>query len=180
MLGAVAVVSLLGCGGTVVGTVDGNSLKVMEGALVLFNDPVSATVFLSDQVGFCETLKKNEFAANSNLLSLSLLRIADDGRPTRSLDPGSYTVTPPMFDLPSSPGRYSQLRFFASDGQCRGLLVPDRSRTESGSIELSSFDTTRATGTFDATFGSGDRLTGTFDVPACSFVIPDEPASCKK
>lgn len=181
MLGAVAAVSLLGCGGEVVGAVDGNSFKVMESALVLFNDdPANATIFLSDQVGFCAVLKSNQFAADSNLLSLSLLRIADDGRPTLAFDPGSYTVSPPMLDLPSSPGRYSQLQLFAFDGQCRGLLVRERSRTVSGAIELSSFDSKRAAGTFDAIFGSGDHLTGTFDAPACSFAVSDEPASCKK
>ena len=113
---AVAALAMVGCSGSVSGTVAGNSLNVADSIFaILKNDAgkqTGALVFLSDKPKLCESLKANRTAKSATGLLFAMSRSNNDG--IIAPDVGEYTVIS-VGQTPTSAGNYSVGVFSRSD-----------------------------------------------------------------
>src|SRR5438105_3070435 len=157
--------------GTFVGTVHGETLSpadsISDPATVMFTSgftPVGAIV-LSDASGLCTRVSANRDAKGARALTLFLSDVnAQDG----TIGPPAGTGAYPVFVVGSGspPAHFSVAAFSASDLLCK--KIPDKSAAAvSGSVTLTRNADGAYAGSYDLTFDSGDRVTGSFDAATC-------------
>jgi len=171
--------ALSACGGSMEGAVGGITMDVADGAFVLHKDPAGRadglTVLLSDHLSVCDSIKTNTNRRSSNTLVLVFARVAEDGH-LLSPAPGDHAVAPTR---PAETGVYAGAFFSNFDSGCVRTLANKTATGESGLVKLEALNRQgTANGTFDITFGAGDRVTGRFAAPLCEAEFPTGPANC--
>ena len=161
----VAVAALSGCAGSVNGTVGGVNMSVSDAIFAVLKNPmgqtVAAIVVLADKPKVCDSLKANREPKQSTSLSIFLARYNNDGDPLAP-DAVEYTVN----NQPTTGGNYSTAFFNRTDANCTNTLSSDASTAKSGLVKVTNFkgdSSGSANGTFDVTFGGGDKVTGSFN-----------------
>jgi hypothetical protein len=167
---------LAGCGGvgSASGSVGGNSLSVKDGFGAAQTDSTGTAVViaLTDVSGVCSQAQGNHKLKSGTAVEMTLGVLGSDGKlgaPAK----GDYKIISlqSLFTQGSTPptGNVAFVTFVKADASCS-----DTSKeADSGTITVTSIDAKgNASGTYNATFGS-DKLTGAFDVTACS--LPPEP-----
>ena len=180
---AVAALAMVGCSGSVSGTVAGNSLNVADSIFaILKNDAgkqTGALVFLSDKPKLCESLKANRTAKSATGLLFAMSRSNNDG--IIAPDVGEYTVIS-VGQTPTSAGNYSVGVFSRSDANCDNQISDDSSRAKSGLIKVTALKgetNGNAAGNFDVTFGCGDKVTGSFKATFCDISQVQANPNCE-
>lgn len=178
---AVLMMTLGGCAGSVSGTVGGVSLSVSDAifAVIKDNDGKSrgAVVLLSDAPRLCENYKANREAKGSTNLLFTLYRLSDTD--VLAPDVGEYTVT--GSDIKGA-GFHAGAIFGRNDANCVNTIASTARDGKSGLITVKSIKSEAgggAGGSFDVTFGSGDKLTGNFNASYCDITTIHENPNCE-
>lgn len=177
----VMAVSMVGCSGSVNGSVGGVSLSVADAIFgtIKGNDGkiFAATVFMADKPKLCDSLKANRQPKQMTALQITFLRTSD----TEFLAPdvGEYTVR----DNVLTPNSLSAGASFArTDANCTNTLSANATDAKSGLVKVTNFKAEtngNAAGTFDITFGSGDKVTGNFNASYCDLSSLSETPNCE-
>lgn len=169
---------LAGCGaGSVNGTVAGVSLSVADAIFaVLKNEGKSTGLFLAltDKPDMCATLKANRSPKSATAIWFAMVRFSDSA--VLAPDVADYTVAP---DKEPSPGAFAEAYFSRTDANCQQTLADAASKGKSGIVKVTALKPEangKATGTFDVTFGAGDKVTGSFNASYCDVsTLPEKP-----
>lgn len=177
MTAAVLLAGLSGCPGSVNGTVGGVQLPVSDAIFAVLKDngkTVGAAVYLSDKPKLCDSLHANRETkqATSMLFLLSRTTTSDVLAP----DVGDYTVI--EFGRAEA-GNRTYSFFSRTDANCTNTISSTASGGKSGLVKLTNFKPETggsANGTFDVTFGAGDKVTGNFNATFCDITeVPANP-----
>ncbi|MFO0594313.1 MAG: hypothetical protein U0228_03385 [Myxococcaceae bacterium] len=181
MLMVAAIAALSGCSGSVSGTVGGNSLPVADAIFAVLKDTAGKTtgaiIVLADKPKICDSLKANREPKSSTSMFFSIARITA----TDSLAPdvGDYTV---IDTLPTAAGSFAFAGFSHTDTNCTNTLSGSASTGKSGLVKVTNFkgdSTGSANGTFDVTFGGGDKVTGSFNATFCDISTLQSNPNCE-
>lgn len=160
---------LSGCAGSVNGTVGGVNLSVADAIFAVLKDDagksLAALVFLADKPKLCDSLKANREPKQATSLVLAMARYNANGE-VLAPDVAEYTVN----NSPTSGGDYATGYFARTDANCTNTLANDAATGKSGLVKVTNFkgdSTGSANGTFDITFGSGDKVSGNFNATYC-------------
>jgi hypothetical protein len=179
MVAAVAMMTLAGCSGSMNGQVGGLSLNVADAAFAILRDDqgkaTSAIVVMSDKPKICEAYKSNRVAKTSTSLAFTLFRFSDTDY--LSPDAAEYTTTD---NTPTSAGSYAWAFFERTDSDCRASTD---ARGKSGLVKLTNIKgeaNGSANATFDITFSTGDKVTGSFNATYCDITkLPTTTPNCE-
>ncbi|MFZ5445441.1 MAG: hypothetical protein ACOZQL_35950 [Myxococcota bacterium] len=174
-------VSMVGCAGSVNGSVGGVSLSVADAIFGTVKDNsgkiYAASIFMADKPKLCDSLKANRQPKQMTALQMTIIRTND----TEFLAPdvGEYTVR----DNPLTPNALSAgASFVRTDANCTNTLSANATDAKSGLIKVTGFKAEtngNAAGTFDITFGSGDKVTGNFNASYCDLSSLSETPNCE-
>jgi hypothetical protein len=172
---------LSGCAGSVNGTVGGVQLSVADAIFGVFKDgsgkSTGAFVILADKPKICDGLRANRVPKSSTSLFFSLSRVTQTD--VLAPDVGDYTV---IDGLPTAGGNFSYASFDRSDANCTNTLSGSASSGKSGLIKVTNFKgetNGTANGTFDVTFGAGDKVTGNFNATYCDITTIQQNPNCE-
>lgn len=181
LVAALVLVASMGCAGSVNGTVGGVNLSVSDAIFSLFKDSAGKTtgafIVLSDKPNLCASLKANREPKSATALSLVLFRFSNTDY--LAPDVGDYTVTA---DAPTSAGSFAQAQFSRTDANCTNTLNEATSYGKSGLVKVANLKgetNGNASGTFDLTFGAGDKVTGTFNANFCDVTMIASSPNCE-
>ncbi len=168
-----SLVALMACGSssaggggssstTVTGTIGGSSIATtdaigIQGTLDVSNGNAMGTVYeavvlITNQSDACKVVQSSGNPADSTALTLVV------GSATGAVGPGTYAIG----SLGSGAAAVS---YSAQDATC---AVTANAAAQSGSITITTATATTLVGTFEATFPSGDKVSGSFDAPVCN------------
>jgi len=102
----------------------------------------------------CSALQSNGNPPSSTLVTIAVHARGD------SVPADTYPVT-----SMTSMGNYAFVIFEAQNAQC---YMTTYATATGGTVTITSASSLSVAGTFDATFPSGDHLTGSFSAPVCS------------
>lgn len=181
---AVAALAMVGCSGSMNGTVGGVSLNVADAIFAVLKDDsgksFAAIVAMSDKPKMCETLKANREVKSSTLMVMTMFRYNSGASEFLSPDVGEYTV---VDSLQTNGGNFGNAGFTRNDSDCRQTVAATASRGKSGLIKLTGIKAEtngNANGTFDITFGAGDKVTGNFNATFCDITkLPTADPNCE-
>jgi hypothetical protein len=182
MMLAVATMAMVGCSGSMTGTVGGISLSVSDAIFAVLKDDagksIAAFVVMADKPKICDSLKANREPKTATALSLTVYRFS--ATDYLAPDVGDYTVV----DVnPTSAGSYSSATFSHTDSNCTNTLAGSAASGKSGLVKLTSLKgetNGTASGTFDVTFGAGDKVTGNFNATYCDISkLPATTPNCE-
>ena len=179
---AVSMVAMTGCSGSMSGTVGGISLNVSDAIFAVLKDDagksIGAFVLLADKPKICDSLKANREPKSSTSLALTVFRFS--ATDYLAPDVGDYTV---VDTNPTSAGSYAQGFFSHTDSNCTNTLAGSAASGKSGLVKLSALKgetNGTASGTFDITFGAGDKVTGNFNASYCDISkLPTATPNCE-
>lgn len=170
MMLMVMAVSLVGCAGSVNGTVGGLSMSVADSIFAVLKDSSGKTqglfVLMSDKPKVCDSLKANRQPKSLTSVSMVLFRTNDTD--FLAPDVGDYTVSDGLAGLKA--GSHASANFGHTDSNCTDTQSGTTGTGKSGLIKLSALKAETngvASGTLDVTFGSGDKVTGSFNATFC-------------
>ena len=136
--------------GTFTGTVQGNGLEVKGAALV-----ANTEVWLSNVNDLCPKLKRNQFPKNGSIVKLVLKPVAA----------GEFNV---VSSLSTAMQNVATLQFIKLNDTCGNALVFAESIGTSGKVTVNGYEADQQIdGNFEATFGSSDAVTGSFNAQYC-------------
>lgn len=173
LVAALLAVGMVGCAGSVSGTVAGNNLAVADAVFAVLKSDGKAQallVALSDQPKICDSLKANREAKNSTTMTMAFLR--SSGLEVLAPDVGDYTVAETAFR--AGDGNKASASFNRYDSTCEDTIASDKRGSKSGLIKVTNLKAEAngtANGTFDITFGSGDKVTGSFNATYCDIDV---------
>ncbi len=167
-----AVSILVACGGgsgsgSVNGTIRGASMRVADAISGNYFNPIGlytgyGVIALSTSGGLCGTWGAGKQPKSSQFLLFEVFDInLTTSQNTAPSGPGSYTVL-------ANPGviaRPAYVTYLALDANCH---LSSAIGGSSGTLTLSSVGNGGYSGTFDVTFNSGDRVTGSFNASNCA------------
>jgi hypothetical protein len=171
-LPASSLVALMACGSssggggststTVTGTIGGSSIATtdtigIQGKLNVSSGTVMGMVYeaviaITNQADACKVVTDAVNPPNGTALTLVV------GSATAAVGPGTY----PIGQLGSGAAGIS---YAAQNATC---VATENDDAQSGSITISTATATTLAGTFEATFPSGDKVSGSFDAPVCN------------
>jgi hypothetical protein len=161
---------------TITGTVNGKSFVPVDAYIYDesydFPGAVVRAVKMTSYANGCTVQKADDaHVANSTYLKLYFGKKNSTTMPT--VTPGTYAIG---MSMPDANGDVviggAQLKSF--DGTC----LPTVSTATAGTLTLTTYTMSGATGSFDLTFGS-DRLTGSFGASACDITPPAGAGACQ-
>ena len=178
----IPMVAMMGCSGSMSGTVGGVSMNVADSIFAILKDDngksFAAIVVLADQPKICDSLKANREPKSSTALQLTMLRVGSNE--FLAPDVGEYTT---VGTVPSSPGSYAVATFSHTDSNCTNTLSDSASSGKSGLIKLTTIKgetNGTASGTYDITFGAGDTVKGSFNASFCDLTkLPATTPNCQ-
>jgi hypothetical protein len=180
VLVVVGALLLNGCAGSVEGEVAGLRLRVADSIFWYALDTAGRVngvfVTLADRPRLCEELKSNREQAQKTSLSFTLFTLTNSE--VLPPQPGDYTVS----DVPETPGNFAYALFSRSDAACQPTLSEPSGFGRSGLVKLDRIRGEKggnAVGTFDVTFGTGDRVTGNFNAEFCDIAVAPARPSCE-
>jgi hypothetical protein len=158
------------------GTVLGYALDVEDGMMEreTRSGIPRVTVTLSDVGEQCALAREGRLLKDGSAFVLSLYR--QDGGEVKE---GKYRVVDPLSPAAGQSALVAQAEFRHNDDSCKSTLK-GKGIAQAGTVVLDKISRDSAVGTFDVTFDSGDRVTGSFDVELCE--VPEEAklkALCK-
>ena len=179
---AVPMVAMLGCSGSVSGTVGGISLNVSDAIFAVLKDDmgksIAAFVVMSDKPKICDSLKANREPKTATALLFTLYRFTDTAY--LAPDVGEYTV---VNTNPTSAGSFASATFTRTDSNCTNTLAANASAGKSGLVKLTNLKgeaNGNASATFDITFGAGDIVKGNFNATFCDISkLPTAAPNCE-
>jgi hypothetical protein len=180
----IAALAASSCGGPghMDGTVAGANLTVRDAIFSLVRgssgDLQGVFLFMGDKPDLCAALKANRQPKSLTGLSLSLVRYSDMAA-VLSPDSGEYTI---ITSAPPRGGRYASAMFSRSDVNCTPTIAPASGGVTSGLVKVESLKAEpggSAVGTFDLTFGGGDKATGSFNATFCDATSTMSNARCE-
>lgn len=182
MMVAVPVMAMLGCSGSMSGSVGGVTMNVADAIFAVLKDDngksVAALIIMADQPKICDSLKANRQPKSATALVLSLFRIANND--FLAPDVGDFTA---IDTNPSGAGSYARANFSHTDSNCTNTLANNASTGKSGLIKLTNIKgeaNGAANGTFDITFGAGDTVKGSFNATYCDLTkLPATTPNCQ-
>ncbi|MFT3706646.1 MAG: hypothetical protein QM817_03170 [Archangium sp.] len=181
MIAVAVMAACSGCAGSVNGSVGGVNLSVADAIFAVLKDnqgkTTGAIIVLADKPKICESLRANREPKSSTSMFMSISRITD----TDALAPdvGEYTV---IQGLPSGAGSFSYAGFSHGDSNCTNTLSSSASSGKSGLVKVTNFkgdSSGSANGTFDITFGAGDKITGNFNATFCDITSLQSNPNCE-
>ncbi len=161
---------------TITGTVNGKSFVPLDAYIYDesydFPGAVVRAVKLTSYANGCTVQKANDaHVANSTYLKMYFGKKNSTTAPT--ITPGTYAIG---MSAPDGNGTVitggAQLKSF--DNVC----LPGITMATAGTLTLTTYTATDATGSFDLTFGS-DKLTGTFGASLCDITPPAAAGGCQ-
>ncbi len=181
---AVAALAMVGCSGSMNGTVGGVSLNVADAIFAVLKDDdgksFAAIVAMSDKPKMCETLKANRQTKASTQIVFTMFRYNSSATEFLSPDVAEYTV---VDSPPTGGGNYGNSIFTRNDSDCRQTVAEDAAKGKSGLIKLTGIKAENngtANGTYDITFGAGDKVTGSFNATYCDISkLPTATPNCE-
>lgn len=182
MLQAMSMVAMAGCSGSMNGTVGGISMSVSDAIFAILKDgggkSIAAVVVMSDKPKICDSLKANREPKTATALSMTLFRFSDTDY--LAPDVGDYTV---VDSNPTSAGSFASADFARTDSNCTNTISGNASGGKSGLIKVTAIKgetNGNASGTFDITFGAGDKVTGNFNASYCDIsMLPTAKPNCE-
>ncbi len=178
----VSMLMMAGCAGSVNGQVGGVSLSVSDAIFGILKDNSGKSagmfVIMADKPKICDSLKANREPKQSTSLFFSMLRYTENFD-TLAPDVGEYTV---LDGNVSKGGNYASSAFVRTDANCTNTLSLATSGAKSGLIKLTNLKgetNGSANGTFDVTFGSGDKVTGNFNATYCDISTIQPNPNCE-
>ncbi len=181
----VPVVAVMGCSGSMSGTVGGVSMNVADAIFAIIKDDsgksVAALVVLADQPKICDSLKANRNPKSATSLVLTMFRVGPSpGFENLAPDVGDYTT---IGDRPMGAGNYTYANFTHGDSNCTNTLSESASSGKSGLIKVTNIKgetNGAANGTYDITFGAGDTVKGSFNATYCDLSkLPTTTPNCQ-
>jgi hypothetical protein len=164
-----SVLAMVGCSGSVSGTVGGVSLSVSDAIFAVLKDDSGKStglfVVMADKPKLCDSLKANREPKSATSLIFSLSRITDTDY--LAPDVGEYTV---IDENPRNAGNFGFASFSRTDANCTNTLSASASTARSGLVKVTNLKgevNGNASATFDVTFGGGDKITGNFNATYC-------------
>jgi hypothetical protein len=122
-----------------------------------------AGAHLANVGNICTTLQMNQVPASSDVLDVSVVGAT-----------GAAAVAPGTYKLNAPGGIGGAVLFTVQDQNCVPTL---QTVATVGSVTLTTVSSSTIAGTFDATFPTGDHVTGSFSAPVCAFNAADAAAS---
>lgn len=179
----IPVMALMGCSGSMSGTVGGVSMNVADSIFAILKDDngksVAALVILADQPKICDSLKANREPKSSTSLVLTMFRVGSTFD-FLAPDVGDYTT---IDTNPQGAGSYAQATFSHTDSNCTNTLSNSAASGKSGLIKLTNIKgetNGNANGTYDITFGAGDTVKGSFNASYCDLSkLPAATRNCQ-
>jgi hypothetical protein len=171
-----------GCAGSVNGTVGGVNLSVADAIFAIIKDDagksIAAFLVMADKPKICDSLKANREPKTSTAMTITLFRFsATDYLAPDAMD---YTV---IDTNPTGAGSYASANFSRTDSNCTNTLADSASSGKSGLVKLTNLKgetNGTANGTFDITFGAGDKVTGNFNATYCDLSkLPQTTPNCE-
>jgi|SRR5580658_2348588 hypothetical protein len=149
--------------GRVTGTVGGASFVTTDAVSELIPGSSSAigalvSVALTDFSGACADLGTGAPPASGAVIVLTVLQGASGQ---------TYSIGGQVASVAYGAQYSSQCHTFTSGNSTTSSHFAVLQVAASGSVTLGTVDSTTVTGSFDATFPSGDHITGTFTAPNC-------------
>lgn len=178
----VPMVAMVGCSGSMSGTVGGISLSVSDAIFAVLKDDagksIAAFIVMADKPKICESLKANREPKTATALALTVYRFS--ATDYLAPDVGEYTVVDAN---PTSAGSYASANFSHTDSNCTNTLANSAANGKSGLVKLTSLKgetNGNASGTYDITFGAGDKVTGSFNASYCDISkLPATTPNCE-
>jgi len=181
LMSASVLLAALSCGGggptvgsaTSTGSIRGQSLAPRDataGTVAFSANGVAgrvALIAITSAPGICSMLAGGKEPRSTQYLVLAAFRLQPDYSPVPPPSPGTYPVGALTIEN-------AVARFAATDANCQ--LVGLGTGATDGSITFTSVGN-RYAGSYDLTFESGDRVTGTFDAPVCGGVSELDPGA---
>lgn len=182
VLAAALVFSACGGPGHMDGTVAGINLSVKDAIFALIKDSSGNTagmfMVMADKPDLCATVKANRQPKELTGLMFSMVQYTDTAT-VLAPDVGEYTV---INAAPPRGGRYVGAMFAHTDANCTSTIAQAAGTGSSGLVKLTSLKTETggyASGTFDVTFGSSDKVTGSFNAAYCDVSPGSSTARCE-
>jgi hypothetical protein len=176
-------VALSGCSGSVNGTVAGFSLSVADAIFAVLKDQngkaTGALIVMADKPRICDSLKANREPKSSMGLSIAIARVS--AMDSLAPDIGDYTVLSAT-QAPMNAGNFAYAGFNRNDTTCTSTIAPEAGSAKSGIVKVTNFKgeaNGAANGTFDITFGSGDKVTGNFNATFCDISMVQGNPNCE-
>lgn len=180
------VASLLLCAacapGSFSGTVAGNGLSVQDAIFMAMKDSNGAVMAvmmaMSDVPDMCTVMKANKSPKSATSVAFVLMDMNSDltfAVPAA----GDYPIptTPP-----TSGGKFAGGVFQKMDDTCTGTIADTSGTAESGTVTVSSIKIEEGgtmSGSFDATFGTSDKGTGSFNAAYCDIPETTTQPTCE-
>lgn len=183
-LGLVAAVFLSACGGPgyMDGTVAGLNLSVKDAIFALIKDTSGTTqgmyLIMADKPDLCATIKANRQPKSLSGVIFSMIRYTDTGT-VLAPEVGDYTV---INSTPPRGGSYAGAFFGHTDANCTSTIAQAAATGSSGLVKLTSMKAEAggsASGTFDVTFGTSDKVKGGFNAAFCDVTSLGNNPSCE-
>ncbi|MEW6432521.1 MAG: hypothetical protein AB1730_13545 [Myxococcota bacterium] len=182
-LGLVAVfLSACGGPGSMDGTVAGLNLSVKDAIFALIKDANGTTqgmyLVLADKPDLCATVKANRQPKSLTGVVFSMIRYTDTGT-VLAPEAGDYTV---INMQPPRGGSYAGAFFTHTDANCTPTIAPTAATGSSGLVKLGSMKAEPggfASGTFDVTFGTSDKVKGHFNASFCDVSTLGNNPNCE-
>jgi hypothetical protein len=178
--------AFVACGGpgSVSGTVSGLSLAVQDAIFTPVKDDdrktIAALIILADKPNICDQMKANRQPKSATSMVLALIRLSDSPQqPFLAPDVGQYTV---INSDPRAAGNYAEARFSRTDATCSSTLSESAGTGVSGTVTVDSLKAEpggKATGSFDITFGSNDKVKGNFNAMFCDVPTTTGNPNCE-
>jgi hypothetical protein len=161
VVGTLAVAGCGNSGGSMEGTISGNSLSING---VHFQKPStgsSVVVLASDQTNLCELANVSKTPKDAEELQMQFAN--SDASPVAA---GTYQV---VADLTGGTGA----RVVVGFTKIVSCSEQTKVQAQSGTVTISKIDAANVEATFDITFPSGDHVTGSLHGPVCEPLTSD-------
>lgn len=182
VLAAAVVLSACGGPGHMDGTVAGINLSVKDAIFTLIKDTSGNTtgmfVVMADKPDLCTTVKANRQPKELTGVMFSMVQYTDAAG-VLAPDVADYTV---INTTPPRGGHYAGALFAHTDANCTSTIAATAGTGSSGLVKLTSMKAETggtASGTFDVTFGTSDKVTGSFNAAFCDVQTLGSSANCE-
>lgn len=159
-----AALFLIGCGkapAQVTGTVAGAALHAKDAVALTETSQARITIAVFDRDRVCDELKMAQTFPSATVFQLGVQVPAGQQVAAGTFAIGDVAVAPLAAGVAFA-------AFAHNDAQCKASAVS----ATSGAVSITHITwnglNATASGHFDVSFDSGDRLTGTFDAPSCT------------
>lgn len=123
-----------------------------------------SAVVITNETGVCGEALAGTASKSKFILIFALAELSSSGSAAPASGPGSFTV---VTTSAGSATRIAAVSYQKTDDSCH-TVAASIATGKSGTVTLNAVSSSQLSGSYDITFDSGDRVTGTFTAANCA------------